>query len=257
MPNAQCPIPNAQCPIPNAQFPITNMNTNNIDLLVENPDTTNLFQLPPEAKRIPMWRLCFPLLLQIGLIAAVPAQSVYTFVTGKTVILQTVPVDPYDLLRGYYQVLSYDISQSNNLEKLPGWEDLPGDKIVCPPNVVCPKQKIHRVEFGTSFYVILESPKNATNVGSPKAWKPVSVSFKNPPNLPANQIAIKGKYNGSQMKYGLETYYMPENEREKVNNDISEAQRGKKQSFVVEVKVDKTGHAVPVSLWVRDRNYRF
>ena len=234
------------------------MNTNNIDLSVENPaDQTNMFQLPPEAKRIPVWRLWIPLLVQIGLIAAVPAQAVYTFVTGKTVILQTVPVDPYDLLRGYYQVLSYDISQNDNLEKLPGWKDLPSDQTPCPPGNVCPQPKINKVKEGTSFYVILESPKDPANSGRPKAWKPVRVSLENPSNLPANQIALQGKYNGSRMEYALETYYMPENEREKVNQDIGEAQRGKQQSFVVEVKVDKTGHAVPVSLWVRDRNYRF
>lgn len=237
---------------------------------IDNPDSTDQsseigdtsthppsFTLPPEAKRIPAWRLWVPLLLQIGLIATVPAQAVYTFVTGKTVILQTVPVDPYDLLRGYYQVLSYDISQPNNLQKLPGWKDLPSDKTPCPPGIVCPDKKTHKVKTGTSFYVILESPKEPTNAGRPKAWKPVGVSLENPSNLPPNQIALQGKYNGWQVEYGLETYYMPENEREKVNNDIGEAQRGKQQSFVVEVKVDKTGHAVPVSLWVRQRNYRF
>ena len=243
--------------MPNAPCPITNMNTNNIDLLVENPDTTNLFQLPPEAKRIPAWRIWIPLLVQIGLIAAVPAQSVYTFVTGKTVILQTLPVDPYDLLRGYYQVLSYDISQNNNLEKLPGWKDLPSDKTPCPPGTICQDKKTHNVKTGTSFYVIMESPKDAANSASPKAWKPVRVSLENPSNLPANQIALQGKYDGRQMEYGLETYYMPENEREKVNQDIGQAQMRERQSFVVEVKVDKTGHAVPVSLWVHDRNYRF
>ncbi len=250
-------MPNAEFPIPNSQFPITNMNRNKIDLLVENPDTTNLFQLPPEAKRIPGWRLWIPLLLQIGLIAAVPAQAVYTFVTGKTVVLQTIPVDPYDFLRGYYQVLSYDISQDNNLDKLPGWKDLPGEKIPCPSGIVCTNPETYHVKSGTSFYVILESPKDAANSGHPKAWKAVRVSLENPSNLPPNQIALQGKYNGWRMEYGLETYYMPENEREKVNQDIGEAQRGKQQSFVVEVKVDKTGHAVPVSLWVRDRNYRF
>ena len=232
------------------------MNTNNIDLLVKNPDTTNLFQLPPEAKRLPAWRLWVPLLLQIGLIAAVPAPAVYTFITGKTVVLQTVPVDPYDFLRGYYQVLSYNISDRTNLQKLPGWKDLPGEKTPCPPGGACP-QNTYNVKRNTRFYVILETPKAATNPGRPQAWKPIRVSLENPVNLPANQIAIKGKYNGFQMEYGLETYYMPENEREKVNNDIGEAQRGKQQSFVVEVKVDKTGHAVPVSLWVRQRNYRF
>ncbi|MEG4270319.1 MULTISPECIES: GDYXXLXY domain-containing protein [unclassified Microcoleus] len=232
------------------------MNTNNIDLLVENPDTTNLFQLPPEAKRLPAWRMWVPLLLQIGLIAAVPATAVYTFITGKTVVLQTAPVDPYDFLRGYYQVLSYDISDLTNLQKLPGWKDLPTEKTLCPPGIVCPKNT-HNLKPQTSFYVILESPKTATNPGRPQAWTPVRVSLENPGNLPANQIAIKGKYNGWQMEYGLETYYMPEDEREKVNQEISEAQRKQRQSFLVEVKVDKTGHAVPVSLWVRDRNYRF
>lgn len=230
----------------------------------ENSETTNTliqppsFTLPPTAKRLPTWRLWIPLILQIGLIAAVPAPAVYTFVTGKTVVLQTAPVDPYDFLRGYYQVLSYDISDRTNLEKLPGWKDLPGklEKIPCPRGVVCEKQ-IYRVNQNISFYVILEAPTAATNSGRPQPWKPTRVSLKNPPNLPANQIAIQGKYNGSRMEYGLETYYMPENEREKVNDEISEAQRKQRQSFVVEVKVDKTGHAVPVSLWVRDRNYRF
>ena len=233
------------------------MNTNNMDLLVKNPaDTTNQFQLPPAAKRLPAWRMWVPLLLQIGLIAAVPATAVYTFITGKTVVLQTVPVDPYDFLRGYYQVLSYNISDRTNLQKLPGWKDLPGEKTPCPPGGTCP-QNTYNVKRHTRFYVILEAPKAATNPGRPQAWKPVRVSLENPVNLPANQIAIKGKYNGFLMEYGLETYYMPEDEREKVNQEIREAQSNQRQSFLVEVKVDKTGHAVPVSLWVRDRNYRF
>jgi len=228
----------------------------------ENSETTNTliqpesFTLSPAAKRLPAWRLWVPLLLQIGLIAAVPAPAVYTFVTGKTVVLQTVPVDPYDFLRGYYQVLSYDISDRTNLQKLPGWKDVHSDKTPCPPGIVCP-QNTHNIKPQTSFYVILEAPKATTNPGRPQAWKPTRVSLENPPNLPANQIAIQGKYNGSRMEYGLETYYMPEHEREKVNQEIGEAQRKQRQSFVVEVKVDKTGHAVPVSLWVRDRNYRF
>ncbi|MEG4212081.1 GDYXXLXY domain-containing protein [Microcoleus sp. S13_B4] len=238
------------------------MNTENPALTAQSSEiadtspTPPLFTLPPAAKRLPAWRLWVPLLLQIGLIVAVPAPAVYTFITGKTVVLQTAPVDPYDFLRGYYQVLSYDISERTNLEKLPGWKDLPAEKTPCPPGAACP-QTTHNPKPQTSFYVILEAPKAATNPGRPQAWKPVRVSLETPANLPANQIAIKGKYNGWQMEYGLETYYMPEDEREKVNQDISEAQRKQRQSFLVEVKVDKTGHAVPVSLWVRDRNYRF
>jgi uncharacterized membrane-anchored protein len=240
------------------------MNTENRDLteqnspIAETSDVRPSFTLPPAAKCLPAWRILAPLLLQIGLIVAIPAQAVYTFVTGKTVILQTAPVDPYDFLRGYYQVLSYNISGENDLKKLPGWTDLPKAKIPCPVGSNCQElEKNHYVRSGTSFYVVLEAPKDAPNSGRPKAWKPVRVSLEQPANLPENQIAIKGKYNGWRMEYGLETYYMPEDEREKVNSEINETQRRQRQSFVVEVKVDNTGHAVPVSLWVADRNYRF
>ena len=98
-----------------------------------------------------------PLLIQAGLLFAIPAQSTYTYLTGKTVILQTVPVDPYSLLTGYYQILSYDISREMTLEKLPGSKDLLKD--------------------GKTFYVILEEEKS-NNKGIPKAWKPIRLTQK-------------------------------------------------------------------------------
>jgi uncharacterized membrane-anchored protein len=70
-------------------------------------------------------------------------------------------------------------------------------------------------------------------------------------------VAIQGEYiNEWQIIYGLETYYMPEDQRVQINNEIAEAQR-QPQAFVVEIKVDRSGNSVPVSLWVRDRNYKF
>ena len=62
------------------------------------------------------WRFLVPLGLQLGIILIVPAQSAYTYNFGQSAVLQTLPVDPYDLLRGYSQTLSYDISQINNLK---------------------------------------------------------------------------------------------------------------------------------------------
>lgn len=242
----------------------------------ENLESQNLVEEKPSAERaiswetpregLKSWRLWVPLVLQTILIAAVPAQSVYTFMTGKTVILQTMPVDPYDLLRGYYQTLSYDISQQDTLNKLPGWNDLPGRMSTCPPAPKPPAKNTCKpekyVDLGIYFYVVLEQPKTQKNGSLPAAWKPVRVSDKFPQNLPDNQIAIRGKYQGWQTEYGLESYYMPEDQREQINDDINRAtsQRGQnrqKQPFVVEVKVDKQGHAVPVSLWVKERNYRF
>ncbi|WP_009633272.1 GDYXXLXY domain-containing protein [Synechocystis sp. PCC 7509] len=196
---------------------------------------------------LPIWRFAVPLLFQVGLILALPAQSVYTHITGKTVILQTIPVDPYDPLRGYSQTLSYDISRLENLRKLPGWQEIKKQQKITNDNYL---------DSSTQLYVVLESPPDGAKQ-PPLAWKPVRVSGSPPTPLPANQIALKGRGAGNSIRYGLETYYFPESQQQEINQAVSQAQRGRSQLLVMEIKVDKQGNGVPVSLWIRDRNYRF
>ncbi len=242
---------------------------NNNQLLPEvNPVNSNVtnekIAIIPN-KILSPWRFWIPLVFQTILIATVPAQAFYTFVTGKTVILQTAPVDPYDFLRGYYQTLSYDISNTSKLDKLPGWDDLKTEIGFCytpPGKTACKPPKY--IKSDTTVYVILEAPKEINNSIPPVAWKPIRVSKENPSNLEANQVAIKGKYQG-RIFYGIETYYMPEDERERINNEINQAQRlnlqqrspRKSQPFVVETKIDARGNAIPISLWINNNNYRF
>ncbi|QYO62886.1 GDYXXLXY domain-containing protein [Leptolyngbya sp. 7M] len=143
---------------------------------------------------------------------------------------------PYFVLRGHYQTLGYEISRSDQLRSLPGGEWF--------------EQQFKAGQF----YVVLEAP--ATETTPPKPWQPVRISPTRPTNLAANQVAIQGRTNRyGQISYGLETYYMPEAQRNALNTDISQTQD--RQAFVVEVKVDGSGNAVPISLWVKDRNYRF
>ncbi len=199
------------------------------------------------SKSMPSWRLWLPLVLQTALIISVPAQAIFIHLTGKTAILQTAPVDPYDLLRGYSQTLSYDISRRETLEKLPGWKELTKDK---------------RYQEPIGLYVILEAPETQISSGRPWAWRAVKVSRDRPTNLPFNQVVLKGLLRYSTVTYGVESYYFPEDQRQQLNDEIERSQlnggqQGKRQPFVVEVKVDAEGNAVPVSLWVRDRNYRF
>ena len=156
---------------------------------------------------LPLWRFAVPLLLQIGLILVPPAQSVYTHITGKTVILQTIPVDPYDPLRGYSQTLSYDISRLETLKKLPGWQEISKQQ---------KNKSIDYLESGTELYVVLESPPDGAKQ-PPLAWKPVKVSSSSPTSLPANQIALKGKGAANMIRYGLETYYFPESQQQEIN----------------------------------------
>ncbi len=200
------------------------------------------------SKSMPSWRLWLPLLLQTALIISIPAQAIFIHLTGKTAILQTAPVDPYDFLRGYSQTLSYDISRRETLEKLPGWKELTRNR---------------RPQEPISLYVILEAPDTQISSGRPLAWRAVKVASDRPTNLPNNQVVLKGLLRYGRVTYGVESYYFPEQQRQQLNDDINQAQESnpgeqeKAQPFVVEVKVDSEGNAVPVSLWVRDRNYRF
>ena len=185
----------------------------------------------------PLWRFLLPFLLQLAIILIVPAKSAYTYNFGTQAVLQTVPVDPYDLLRGYSQTLRYDISRINDLKQFPGGEDLKKNDI---------------------FYVILELDTATRKPPNPS--KIVKIVKELPQDLTKSQVALKGdviKYN--RVSYGLETYYMPESQRKKINKEIRELQRDNrgKRPFVVEIKVDRWGNSVPISLWLEDKQYTF
>lgn len=111
--------------------------------------------------------------------------------TGRVVALQVVPVDPRDMFRGDYVILSYKISRLD-LNQLPGDSDFEGR--------------------GTIF-VTLEDKGGM--------WDAVSVSRKLP-NLAAGQAVIRGDitsaYRNSQtdketivnVLYGIESFFVPE-----------------------------------------------
>lgn len=181
--------------------------------------------------QIPAWRLWLPLLIQIGVILAIPSVPIYIHITGKTVILETLPVDPYDPLRGYSQTLAYNISTVNGLKNLTGGKEV--------------------TALNNTIYVILQSPFNQAKI--PRAWAPVSISTNLPKLLPQNQIALKGKVTqDGQIKYGLESYYMPENRQREINRAISNS-----QSIVMETKIDTKGRAIPLALWIGKERYSF
>jgi uncharacterized membrane-anchored protein len=201
-------------------------------------------------RRLPSWRFWLPMLLQLGLILPVPLRNAYVSVSGKTIILETIAVDPYDLFRGYSQVLAYKISDSDSFEKLPGYqiveqlENQPGDN----------RQQLK----SEAFYVLIEAPKGKVNATvSPLVWKPVGIVRDRPTTLPANQIALRATSNGNAILYNLERYYMPEDRRNEINQMVQELQSREVGDVKVEAKVDRFGKAIPVSLWLGDRRYQF
>jgi uncharacterized membrane-anchored protein len=179
--------------------------------------------------------------VQLLLLSSVPAKAIYTLNSGTTVFLQTAPVDPVDLLRGYYQTLGYEISSSNTLAKLPG-----GELKRSLPN-------------GQEVFVTLTLPTG----GKAQAAQPIdrvaseaiAASLKYPGSLPANTVVLRGIIDHSQVKYDLEQFYMPEQQQAKVNQDIDRARQSK--SLLMETKIGQDGRAIPVAIWVGDKSYRF
>ena len=194
------------------------------------------------SRRLSAWRLWVPLAFQTILIGAIPLQSAYTFLKGQPVTLQTAPVDPYDFLRGYSQTLSYDISSVSRLRELPGAEAV--------------FKSLETIDKST-LYVVLQAPKQITTPPTP--WQPVKISDTSSIPLADNQVLLKGQYGNRGVRYNLETYYMPEDQRERINNQIQEVRgrRPSQQAFVVDIKVDAQGNSVPVSLWINQQNYKF
>jgi uncharacterized membrane-anchored protein len=225
------------------------MSTEHLDRQSPEPTLENVGEALPDVEqhhKLPFARLAVPLLFQSIMIFSISARSIYALATGTTVVIKTMPVDPYDLLRGYYQTLSYDISSFNTLKKLPGWERL--ERQNGSANIVKNQQ----------VYVTLAKAKVSSTATTPQAWQPVAIDSQLPTNLSADKIAIRGVSNGRDIIYGLETYYMPEDRKDDVNADISSTRSGNRsRNLLVEIKVDNRGLATPVGLWVGDKQYRF
>jgi uncharacterized membrane-anchored protein len=183
-------------------------------------------------KRIPQLNFWLAMVAQLVLLATIAGRSIYAIATGTTVYLKTAPVDPYDLLRGYYQTLNYQISSSSELKQLPGGNFLE-DKSFKSGN--------------REIFVTLALPKNGRG-----AAQPIFVSNTKPHNLPSDQIAIRGVFNGWQVHYDIEKFYMPEAQAQNVNTEI----RGSR-NLLVEVKVDSGGHPTLMGLWIDNKKYDF
>lgn len=136
--------------------------------------------------RIPlMIRLLLLILIHGGIIGWMIWDRAQILRTGTEVRLSVRPIDPRDLFRGDYVILSYDISRLNTAA-------LSGD------------DKFDRRE---QVFVTLERRDGA-------AWQPIAV-HRDHPDPKTGQIIIAGTVNWSSVKelavsYGIESYFVPE-----------------------------------------------
>ncbi len=191
-------------------------------------------------RRRARWRFWLPLALQLALILPMPLRNTYTAIAGETVILTTEPVDPYNLLQGYYQTLRYQtISSREAVIELEGGEFLP---------------EYYRDR--RPFYIVLAQDTADGATAGPADWQPVRVSPERP-IVQANELFLKAYPEENSIRYNLERYYMPEERRDELNATIEDLRRQSRQAVQVEVKIDRFGRAVPVALLMGGDRFEF
>jgi len=186
-------------------------------------------QSPPERAVIkPSWLvIAMPLLFQGMIVLAIPSQKAYTLATGTTIFLETVPVDPYDLLRGRYVTLDYAVAQWESLETLPGWSP----------------------SLSAQGAVYLTLKPGATEQDP---WISTAISGEFPKTVPPGHQVIQGRWRGWRgLDFGLSQYFIPEAIGDGLEADL----RANPTAGRAEVKVDPQGRSALVQLWVQDRNY--
>ena len=158
------------------------------------------------------------------IIIAFIATKEFTLLTGKQILLKTVPVDPRDLFRGDYVILRYEIS-ALNLNNIPAdYTDFEsGDKIYV---------SLHKEDgYGIPAKIYRDSPKS-------------------------EELFLKGvvkDVHGKKLavEYGIESYFVPEGE----GKEIERFREGK--NLEVKVFIDKFGNAAIKSLLTDGREISF
>jgi uncharacterized membrane-anchored protein len=169
------------------------------------------------------WPFLVAVAVQALIVAGVPARRAYTLATGRTVFLKTRPVDPYDILSGYYVTLSYDVSDSGRLPGKPAFKE------------------------GEAVYLVLTE-------GEDGFWHAQSASARWPEAVPAGAVVLRGESKGwGSIAYGIESYFIPEGMGEEIEDGLRRA----RDRTRVEVKVDASGRAALVRLHVGSKTYDY
>ncbi|MBO0350028.1 GDYXXLXY domain-containing protein [Phormidium pseudopriestleyi FRX01] len=207
-------------------------------------------------------RFLIPLLIQTAAMLTGAFFAVHTEVNGKLVTLETEPVNLSKFIRNSSNRVSYNISNFKILEEIPGWEELPGTPVPCPrnnqprnrENQCNPDAKL--LDPDLTLYAIL-SPPTAEETGEvPTPWVAVGLSGDRPTELGENQVMIKGRSLEDLVEYEGGKFYLMRSQREEIleSLDLTD-QEEKLETLVIQLKVNQRGNAVPVNLWIGDRNY--
>lgn len=164
--------------------------------------------------------LIVALLIQFAILGSMVAQKGPAKWSDTTILLKVEPYDPYSVLSGYYAMLVYDISRPANL---PGWD---------------------KAFDAAEVYVELHP-------GDDGAYHAFHVYDHYPVVSREDAVVIRGNPSKSQVKYDIETYYVPETKRQEVAEQLWDLEV---QSYA-EIGVDSRGNATIIALHLSGGKY--
>ncbi|MAG11294.1 MAG: hypothetical protein CMI52_00595 [Parcubacteria group bacterium] len=165
--------------------------------------------------------IIFLAVVWIAIIGGFVAMKEYTIQTGEEVLLKTIPVDPRDLFRGDYVILSYEISRFES-DILLDFE--PGDKV----------------------YVKLDTSGYYAQIASIHSEPPEGLYI-------AGTLKHAFGDNAMGVEYGIESYFIPENK----GYIIERAQRNSENDVAVTVAVGNSGKSVIKELLINGEEVSF
>lgn len=160
------------------------------------------------------WIVLATIVLQVGVLVGMIALKTWTVATGQTIYVRVMPVDPRDLMRGDYVILSYEFSRADMIDgRAAGWDE-PGNRTV---------------------YAVLRPE------GDGKHWRISRFTQ----HRPDGEVFLRGSLGrGGRVEYGIESYFVQEGK----GREYEDAIRSRRLS--AELKVDSAGAAVVQRLHV-------
>lgn len=165
--------------------------------------------------------------VQIAVLVIMIAMKWSTLAYGTKILLKTAPVDPWDVFRGDYVVLNYEISELD-LNKVPS------------------DNKEYKIN--DTVYISLVK-------GQGKYWVPSRVSQNRPKD---GGLFIKGMVNYFLeyekklfVNYGLDSYYVPQHQGKTIENSARSA------LVDVEVSISSSGDSALSRLFLNGKEIKF
>jgi len=168
-------------------------------------------------------------ILQAVILVSMIAKQEILLKTGTKVMLKCVPVDPRSLFSGDYVRLNYEISEIRKGEseaEQKKFDDFSEDDTIY---VALIKNKTDR------YFSIADYGKSA---GELKQKYPVILKGK-----------VEDAYSSLQVRYGLETYFVPQNEGKEIETNMAEVS--------AEVSVADDGMSALSRLFIAGKEVKF